>query len=78
MVKRCLNSKNVPQKSDVVLQHFLSLFFVIVCSRGNPLFLDKERYKRLQNLWLQHKIPTMIVQAMENNRNLLGFEWNLM
>eukprot|EP00111_Clytia_hemisphaerica_P018489 TCONS_00054716-protein len=45
--------------------------------RGNPLFLDKGRYERIQNYWLKHKIPTTIVQAMEKNRNLLAFDWNM-
>ena len=45
-------------------------------SRGNPLFLDKDRYEKLQEYWLKHRIPITIVRAMETNRSLIAFEWN--
>ena len=61
---------------DFSTSQFSQTSFCIL-SRGNPLFLDKGRYERIQNYWLKHKIPTTIVQAMEKNRNLLAFDWNM-
>merc|ERR1712127_712199 len=30
--------------------------------RGRPLFLQRERYQLLQDLWYQHKIPREVAQ----------------
>jgi hypothetical protein len=43
--------------------------------RGNPLRLCKERYKKLQRLWLSHGIHEEISRSIEASHNLITTQW---
>ncbi|XP_064142257.1 E3 ubiquitin-protein ligase UBR2 isoform X8 [Loxodonta africana] len=44
-------------------------------SRGNPLHLCTERFKKIQKLWQQHSITEEIGHAQEANQTLVGIDW---
>ncbi|RDD37274.1 E3 ubiquitin-protein ligase UBR2 [Trichoplax sp. H2] len=47
--------------------------------RGNPLFLDDERYSKLQNMWLLHEVSGEVVRNMEHNtRHAAYIDWSNM
>ncbi|RZF37437.1 hypothetical protein LSTR_LSTR013673 [Laodelphax striatellus] len=43
--------------------------------RGNPLKLCRERYRKLQLLWLGHGIHEQIARAIEASTNLVSTQW---
>nr|XP_006815804.1 PREDICTED: E3 ubiquitin-protein ligase UBR2-like [Saccoglossus kowalevskii] len=43
--------------------------------RGNPLHLCKERYRKLQKLWLLHGLPEEIAHQLESNKKLFDIDW---
>uniref|UniRef100_UPI00398EC789 E3 ubiquitin-protein ligase UBR1 n=1 Tax=Pristiophorus japonicus TaxID=55135 RepID=UPI00398EC789 len=43
--------------------------------RGNPLHLCPERYKKLQQMWQQHRILEEITRNQDANQIVFGFEW---
>ncbi|XP_072842308.2 E3 ubiquitin-protein ligase UBR1 isoform X2 [Pogona vitticeps] len=47
-------------------------------SRGNPLHLCHERYRKLQLLWQQHCIIEEIARSQETNQIFFGFSWHLL
>ncbi|ERE90618.1 E3 ubiquitin-protein ligase [Cricetulus griseus] len=44
-------------------------------SRGNPLHLCQERFRKIQKLWQQHSITEEIGHAQEANQTLVGIDW---
>uniref|UniRef100_A0A3Q2DY53 E3 ubiquitin-protein ligase n=1 Tax=Cyprinodon variegatus TaxID=28743 RepID=A0A3Q2DY53_CYPVA len=44
-------------------------------SRGNPLHLCTERYRKIERLWRQHGIPEVIGHAQEANQTLVAIDW---
>ncbi|XP_024945572.1 E3 ubiquitin-protein ligase UBR2 isoform X2 [Cephus cinctus] len=43
--------------------------------RGNPLTLCKEKYTRLNQLWLGHGLHEAIARAIESSSNLMSTQW---
>lgn len=43
--------------------------------RGNPLHLCKERYRKLQLLWLSHSIQEEIARAIESSQSIINTQW---
>lgn len=43
--------------------------------RGRPLFLQKERYQLLQDLWYQHKIPREVAQIRSTSDRVIRDDW---
>lgn len=43
--------------------------------RGNPLYLCRERYQKLEKLWLNHAVAEEVKRCLESNRNLLSIDW---
>ncbi|XP_054260913.1 E3 ubiquitin-protein ligase UBR2 isoform X2 [Macrosteles quadrilineatus] len=43
--------------------------------RGNPLRLCRERYRKLQLLWLSHGIHEEIARAIESSNSLVATQW---
>lgn len=46
-----------------------------VYRRGNPLFLNPDSYRRLENLWLNHGIEEEIVSRLDYHVSLLAVDW---
>ncbi|KAK6637539.1 hypothetical protein RUM44_007961 [Polyplax serrata] len=44
-------------------------------SRGNPLTLSQEQYRKLKLLWLSHGIYEKIARAIESSNNVLTTQW---
>uniref|UniRef100_A0A8D2MLS7 E3 ubiquitin-protein ligase n=1 Tax=Zonotrichia albicollis TaxID=44394 RepID=A0A8D2MLS7_ZONAL len=47
-------------------------------TRGNPLHLCQERYRKLHLLWQQHCIIEEIARSQETNQIFFGFNWQLL
>lgn len=43
--------------------------------RGRPLFLQRERYQLLQDLWYQHKIPREVAQIRSTSDRVIRDDW---
>lgn len=53
--------------------------FTLILRRGNPLYLDDERYNKLQNMWLFHEVSGEVVRSMEHNsRHAAYIDWTNM
>ncbi|KAG5890458.1 hypothetical protein JTB14_031270 [Gonioctena quinquepunctata] len=46
--------------------------------RGNPLRLCRDRYKKLQTLWLSHSIHEEIARSIETTSHIVANQWNLL
>uniref|UniRef100_A0A8C5MRZ6 E3 ubiquitin-protein ligase n=1 Tax=Leptobrachium leishanense TaxID=445787 RepID=A0A8C5MRZ6_9ANUR len=46
--------------------------------RGNPLYLSRERYQKLHQLWQQHCIIEEIARNLEISQMFFGFNWSLL
>nr|XP_023026641.1 E3 ubiquitin-protein ligase UBR2-like [Leptinotarsa decemlineata] len=46
--------------------------------RGNPLRLCRERYKKLQTLWLSHGVHEEIARSIETSSHIVATQWNLL
>ncbi|XP_060531062.1 E3 ubiquitin-protein ligase UBR2 [Cylas formicarius] len=46
--------------------------------RGNPLKLSRERYEKLQNLWLAHGIHEEIARQIETSNHIVATQWNML
>lgn len=44
--------------------------------RGNPLKLCREKYKKLQMLWLNHSIHEEIARAIESSTSIVTTQWH--
>lgn len=44
-------------------------------SRGNPLTLSQEQYKKLRFLWLSHGIYEKIARATDSSNNVVATQW---
>lgn len=44
--------------------------------RGNPLKLCKEKYKKLEMLWLNHSIHEEIARAIESSTSIVTTQWH--
>ena len=43
--------------------------------RGNPLKLDREKYRKIYKLWLNHSIPQEISHSLEANHYMIHTPW---
>jgi len=43
--------------------------------RGNPLKLDREKYRNLYKIWLNHGIPQKISHSLEANHYMINTPW---
>ncbi|CAG9856266.1 unnamed protein product [Phyllotreta striolata] len=46
--------------------------------RGNPLHLCRQRYRKLQTLWLGHGIHEEIARTIETSSHIISIQWNLL
>lgn len=46
--------------------------------RGNPLYLNREVYEELKQVWFHHSIPERIRKEMEGNSGLMRIRWDHM
>ncbi|XP_050308066.1 E3 ubiquitin-protein ligase UBR2 isoform X2 [Anthonomus grandis grandis] len=46
--------------------------------RGNPLKLNRERYEKLQMMWLNHSIHEEIARQIETNSHIVSTQWNML
>jgi len=44
--------------------------------RGNPLYLNKQRYDNLELIWLKQTVPGTIAQRMESDHTMLSYDWS--
>lgn len=51
---------------------------VFISSRGNPLHLCPERYRKLNQLWQQHCILEEIARSLEVVNVMFAFEWQML
>ncbi|KAI6183003.1 E3 ubiquitin-protein ligase [Aphelenchoides bicaudatus] len=45
--------------------------------RGNPLYLNRELYKKYQRLWLHQNVTEEVVNQYEINYRNIGFDWGV-
>lgn len=45
--------------------------------RGNPLHLNRDHYKRIQQMWLNHAIPEQISRSLEYSNFFSNINWHL-
>lgn len=63
------------EKNPSMISLQLSCHCCFVVRRGNPLYLCRDRYQKLEKLWLTHSVAEEVAHCLESNRNLLSIDW---
>ena len=63
------------EKKTSMISLQLSCHCCFVVRRGNPLYLCRDRYQKLEKLWLTHSVAEEVAHCLESNRNLLSIDW---